>query len=70
MRSLKIIFTLDPLKAVKIIEEHIVANFPLDSRAKKVKLTIKLTKQNWPKKKKLYTKLTTVLSRSSYTYFV
>ena len=27
----------------RIIEEHIIANFPLDSRAKKVKLTTKQT---------------------------
>ena len=70
MSSLKINFTLDPFTAVRIIEEPIVANFPLDSRAKKVKLKIKLTKQKLPIKKKLYIKLTTVLSPSSWTYFV
>ena len=45
MSSLNINFTLDPLKAIRIIEEHIVVNFPLDSRAKKIKLMKKLTKQ-------------------------
>ena len=45
MSSLKINFTPDQRKAIRIIEEHIVTNFPLDSRAKKVKLRIKLTKQ-------------------------
>ena len=45
MSSLEINYTLDPLRAIRKIEEHIVANFPLDSRAKKVKWTIKLTKQ-------------------------
>ena len=44
MSSLKINFTL-AIKAIRIIEKHIVANFSLDSRAKKVRLTIKLTKQ-------------------------
>ena len=44
MSSLKTNFTLDPFKAIRVIEENIVANFPFDSRAKKVKLTIKVTK--------------------------
>ena len=45
MSSLKTNLTLDPPKAIRVIKEHIVANFPFDSRAKKVKLTIKFTKQ-------------------------
>ena len=45
MSSLKINFTQDPLKEIRKIAEHIVANFPLDSRAKKVKLTIQLTRR-------------------------
>ena len=70
MSSLKTNFTLDPFKAIRVIEENIVANFPFDSRAKKVKLTIKVTKPKQPIKKKLYIKSTTVLSQSSWTYFV
>ena len=42
---MKLNFTLDSLKAIRKIAEHFVANLPLDFRAKKVKLTIKLTKQ-------------------------
>ena len=48
MSSLKISFTLDPLKAIRKVAEHFVHfvhNFPLDSRTEKVKLTIKLTRQ-------------------------
>ena len=48
MSSFKINFAVDPLKAIKKTAEHFVANFPLDLRAKKakkLKLTIKLTKQ-------------------------
>ena len=44
MSSLKISFNLDPLKATRKIAENFVANFPLDWRAKKVKLTIKIKK--------------------------
>ena len=45
MSSLKINFTLDPLKVTRKIAEYFVANVPLDLRAKNVKLMIKLTKQ-------------------------
>ena len=45
MRSLKINFSLDPLKAIRKTAEHFVANFLLHSRAKKIKLIIKLIKQ-------------------------
>ena len=44
--------------------------FPIDLRAKKIKLTITLTKQKEPMKKKLYIKLSTVLSRNWCTFFV
>ena len=70
MSSFKINITLDPFKAIRIIEEHIVANFPLDLRAQKVKLTIKLTKQNKSIKKILYIKLTIILSPGLCSYFV
>ena len=45
MSSLKINFTLDPLRAIRKIAEQFVANFPLDLSATTVKLTMKLTKQ-------------------------
>ena len=60
---------LGPLKAIKKIAENFVADFPHNLRAKKVKLTVKLTKQKLPIKKKLCIKLTTVLSRNSCKYF-
>ena len=68
--SFEINFTLDPLKAIRKTEEHFEAHFPLNSRAKKVILKIKLTKQKYSIRKKLYTKLATVLLKNSYKYFV
>ena len=43
MSSLKINFTLGPFKAIRKTAEHFAVYFPLDSRAKKVKLMIKRT---------------------------
>ena len=57
MSGLKTNFSLDPLKATRKIAVHFVANFPLDSRAKKVKLTIKLTKQKEGNKKEVIFKV-------------
>ena len=62
MRSFKSNFTFDPLKGIRKIAKYFIANFPFDLRAKKVRLTIKLTKQKQSVKKKLYVKLSTVLS--------
>ena len=51
MSSFKFNFILGTLKAIRKTAEHFVANFPLDSREKKVKLIIKLTKQKQPIKR-------------------
>ena len=40
MSSSKTNFTLDPIKSIRKIPGHLIANFPLDQRAKKVKLKI------------------------------
>ena len=45
MSSLKITFTLDPLKTTRTIAEHFVANFPLHLTTKNVELMTKTTKQ-------------------------
>lgn len=70
MSSFKINFTLDPVKAIRKTAEYFFVNFPLDLRVKKLKLTIKVTKQKQAIKKKLYIKLSTVLSRNSRTFFI
>lgn len=54
MRSFKINFILDPLKAIRKIAEHFVANFPLDWKAKEITLTIKVREKKISYKKVIY----------------